>query len=643
MNGTTSSTAKEWLHRWGPVGVVVIAAAGLCSAMFIEPWGIRSGDAYRDNDWLSILFFSAWLHQAVTELGEFPLWCPYVGGGYPTVLHPSDTSLTPLAIPVLLLGPVWGTKLNLLGLTVAGGLGVWGLAREHLGQGRWPATVSAVAYVAAGWFPSMMLVGFYNLAIYHLVPPMLLFLVRGSERLRYAIPAGLLLGWIAFLGGTGSLTVALFTSLLTLGLAASRLVGTPRTAWRPLAVLGIAGGIALGVAAVKIDGVATLLERGEYSHAAERGEMAYGDIDWEAWTDHVYPDLATFLRSAVTHVPLEATYGEDGWPTTLEYAHLGLPLAVIVLLIPAWVAAGRRMAPWLLAGGAFLLLCFGPNSPLDLYRLLIWNVEPLRAISQFYKYGNYFVMLVAVLGAGAGLEPLLRRIGQPRGRALLIGVALGGLLVSLVGNALPLATLCRLPVPATRPDDNFLQVAASHNPLPELGENVYRERARRQELVELYNLRLGLGTIDWYADIYLPENAVAAIHIDPRTGEAQPNRAHAGEVTVVAGNGTVRSWDIGANRVDLTLALDGPATVVINQNHDPAWTSDVGEVVNAEGRLGLQLEGTGTQGVRLRYRPTRFFRGLAISGLVLAGSLGGWFALGLRERRRREERTDGPE
>ena len=641
MTDQKTSTAFERLSRHGPVLVVVGAALVLCSAMFLEPWGIRSGDAYRDNDWLSILFFSAWLHQAVTELGEFPLWCPYVGGGYPTVLHPSDTSLTPLAVFVLLLGPIWGTKVNLLLLTVAGGLGVRGLAREHLGQGRWAATVSAVAYVAAGWFPSMMLVGFFNLAIYHLIPPMLLCLVRASERMRWAIPAGLLLAWVAFLGGTGTLAVGLFATVLTLGLAASRLVGDRRTAWRPLAALGIAGGIALGVAAVKIDGVATLLERGEYSHASERGAMAYADIDWESWGDHVYPDAATFLRSAVTHVPLEATYGEDGWPTSLEYAHLGLPWLAVVLLIPAWVAAWRRMAPWLLAGGVFLLLCFGPNAPVDLYHLLVWNVEPLRAISQFYKYGNYFLMLVLVLGAGAGLEPLLRRIGQPRGKALVLGLALGWLALSLVGNARPLAALCEQPLPEAAEAETFYQVRATENPTPELGDTVYRERVRREELVELYNLRRGIGTVDWYADIYLPEHAVAAIRIDPLTGAASPYRAHAGEVVVVSGDGEVVSWRFGANRIDLELALSGPCTVAINQNHDPAWQSDDADVVSMGGRLGIQLEGTGTRSVQLRYRPARFFRGLAISGLVLAGSVAMWIVTVRRDRRRRGGRSDG--
>ena len=640
MSATPSQPVSDRLRRWAPVGVVAGAALALCLPMFLHPDGIRSGDAYRDNDWLSILLFPAWLHTAVTELGQFPLWCPYVGGGYPAVLHPSDLSLTPLALPVLALGPVWGIKVDLLLLTLVGGLGVLGLAREHLGLGPWAATFSAVAYVAAGWFPSMMMVGFFNLAIYHLVPPLLLCLVRAAERLRHAIPAGLLLGWLAFLGGTGTLTVALFATLLTLGLAGSRLVRDRRRAWRPLVALAATAGIAVCLAAVRIDGVATLLDRGVYSHAEGRGGQDYAAIDWEAWNDHVYPDAATFARAAVTHAPREASYGADGWPTSREYAHLGLPWLAVLLLLPAWVVAGRRLAPWLLAGGAFLLLCFGPNAPVDLYRLLIWEVEPLRAISQFYKYGNYFVMLVAVVGSGAVLDPLLARLADPRLRAAAGALVLVGLGVSLAFNARPLAALCRLPLPDVERADAFDQVAASHNPVPELGETVYRERARVDGLVELYNLRAGVGTVDWYADIYLPEHAIPARFVDPTTGRETANPDYRGEVTVAEGSGRIVGWRPRANTLDVTLNLDGPCTLVVNQNHDPGWRSDDGEVFALRGRLALRLDGQGERTVRLRYRPDRFLRGLGISLFTLAGCGVGWVASGGWPRTRRR-RADG--
>ena len=638
MNTGPDRAALARLRRWGPAAVVLAAAVALCLPMLLHPAGIRSGDAYRDNDWLSILLFPAWLHAAVTELGEFPLWCPFVGGGYPTVLHPSDISLTPLALPVLALGPVWGIKLDLLRLTAVGGLGVLALAREHLGLSRWAAAFSAVAYVAAGWFPSMMMVGFLNLAIYHLIPPLLLCLVRAAERLRHAIPAGLLLGWIAFLAGTGTLTVALFAIVLTLGLAASRLVRDPRGAWRPLAALAAAGGIAVCVAAVKIDGVATLLERGQYSHAAGRGEQSYEGIDWEAWNDHVYPDAATFAHAALTHAPREASYSADGWPSGREYAHLGLPWLAVLLLLPSWWIVGRRLVPWLLAGAVFVALCFGPNSPIDLYRHLIWNLEPLRGISQFYKYGNYFVMLVAVLGSGAILDPLLERLSSPRIRGIAVAAALAGLGISLAFNARPLATLCRLPLPPARPAEAFHQVAAAHNPVPELGEHVYRERARVDGLVELYNLRDGVGTVDWYADIYLPEHTVPALLVDPETGQTTANPDYAGEVTVVEGNGRVVAWRVGANTIDATVALDGPCTVAVNQNHDPAWRSEDGEVFALRGRLALRLAGTGERTVVLRYRPTRFLRGLGISLFALVGCGIGWAVMGRGIRRRG---TDG--
>ena len=177
MSQTESQQPRR--ARW-PVAVVAAVAVAYAVPMFLQPLGIQGADPYRNNDWLSILALARWLHVALHDFGQFPLWCTHLGGGYPTVQHPSDLSLTPLALPVVLFGEVVGIKIDLAVLVFLGGLGMLLLARESLGLGPWGATFSAVAFQASGWLPSMMLVGFFNLAVYQLIPLILYFLIMKS-------------------------------------------------------------------------------------------------------------------------------------------------------------------------------------------------------------------------------------------------------------------------------------------------------------------------------------------------------------------------------------------------------------------------------------------------------------------------------
>ena len=194
--------------------LLVLATIAFLLPMFAEPYGIASGDAFRDNDWLNCRSFDLLSRQAMLEHGQFPLRSHLLGGGFPVIAHPSDGSWAPTILAVLLLGDVLGVKLNLLLLFVAGALGVYALARRWLGLERPASVLSALALVFSAWAPSMLLSGFYHQAFYLLVPGVLYLLLRSPGRPDRLLWSGLLLFWIFQQGGHAFAATAYFLGVV---------------------------------------------------------------------------------------------------------------------------------------------------------------------------------------------------------------------------------------------------------------------------------------------------------------------------------------------------------------------------------------------------------------------------------------------
>jgi len=613
--------------KW-PLAILAALAIVFMLPSFFVFNGLMSDDAFRMADWLSIRFFDAFFHTSVHQFGEFPFWCPYVGGGYPTFQHPSDGSFSPFILPVLFFGPVIGVKINLLILLFLGGLGVFLLGRDICGFGKWPALFSACAFMTAGWLPSMLLVGFYNLAMYMLVPLIVYFVLRAFRQIRFAIPAGVLFAVFSLQGVSGIYALGMFIGFLTLLHSFSWRDRRPRFRFKPAIALGIVLVVLLGVGAVKTLSVRELVGRGFYSHDMENAPDRYSYLDA---VDFFYRSPMHFLESAVTHVSIEAEYdNQSAEPTSDEYSFLGLPwIAVLLFPFGAWFAR-KRLWALLLTGLIFLLLCFGPYFPIDFYSLLIWPLRPLRRISQFYKYFNFYIYFVLVLSVGGALHWLREKRQNDKTAVILTVFTFLLLGQSVIYNAPLFGELFKKPVPQLEQAESFYQVRTTHDPLNGHGFTLYREIVRPEQLTEYYNLSRNVGTIDWYADIYLPENAVPRFFVSPE-GQAIDNADYRGEAWFTDDKNHVVSLSFTANSQRATVNAAHDGLLIFNQNYDPAWTSDSGAVENHEGHLAVRVS-AGTQEVIACYRPAIFFRGLAISLLSLVSCAVAWVLLTRRER-----------
>ncbi len=162
------------------------------------------------NEYLALIppnHFWTW----AKECGWCALWNGSLNGGIPALADPYSSFLHPVvALPILLVGVPFGTKLSIVGAFIMAGLAQWWLARV-LGLGRVARLWSAGMVMVAGHLAARMELGFYGLVIStaacSLVLPPLVALARHGSR-RMAVVLGITLG-LAAIAGQGYLQIAL--------------------------------------------------------------------------------------------------------------------------------------------------------------------------------------------------------------------------------------------------------------------------------------------------------------------------------------------------------------------------------------------------------------------------------------------------
>ncbi len=694
----------------------ILTAAILLFAgwMVVHPLGIASDDAYRDNDWMTDRTFDVLARDALLTHHQLPLRSHQLGGGYPTIGHPFDGTLSPTLLPTLVFGDVIGVKIVIALLLLLGSWGMWGLARGWLGVGKPVAALAVLAFAFAGWVPSMLLVGFYPQALYLVAPALLRLLwVDVEQRPRRSI---LLAGGVLYLllaqAGNAALAVAWFVALATwLKTAADEhpaLVVPALLAWAavagPLAVsreleghpaligvgavvaaglvLGIpkmraaakamgphaARGLAVGAIAIvlglgKIVAVSDLLDRGEYVH-----ELSWGYELWFPRLPHGEPDGRVFRMPGFDpppyadpdffmgldelaeglhgRVPREGEYSPFPPPSGAgpmeerpfgiaerEYMWIGLT-APVALLALVGLGAGRRRAVLATSGACVAGVCLGPHLLPDLHFLLVKGLPGFDSIVQPIKYFGFFLVPVGALAAAGVYDRW-----APADPRAAYGIVAALAAWPFVQSGTALMERFEHPVDVER-EASFSQLVHVGHPDWVAEEPVeierwgrewgLRELARPAGFREYEIVKRGLGIVDWYGTVELPERAVPKTYVTP-SGETLANPRYEGaEVRVGGGEGTVESWDIGPTTLRATVTTTGDARVTFNQSWMEEFVSNTGEVRDDAGLVAVDLSGAGTHDVEVVWRPGRI---LAAIGASLVAAVA-WLLLLIADVRR---------
>lgn len=483
------------------------------------------------------------------------------------------------------------------------------------------------------------------------------------------------LGWL--LAATGSLALAarygrpafLVVGALVCGVWALRSTrlhvfgrALRQPAGRIAAVLLVASTLGVG----KIVAMAPIVAAGDYAHSENVPPSAWPLPGPDGGPANVlrpgkrdeqfYDGPAVLLDGLLRRAPAQGRYGpgpnarigsvavepSDRSTAVAEYNYLGLTLPILVLallgaLLGLREGAGRAQAAVLFAGAVGI--CMGPHLLPDLYFLLASGLPGFRGITQPIKYYSFFILLPAALLAGRGAlatHQLLSRRLTPRLGAAFLALCL---LAPLLQNAPIWTDRFALPLPSST-CVGCAQVKQIGHPswvdwpadrIDTLSDALFLRELRRPPVAREYdNAARGVGTVDWYGTLRLPEPVVPSHYVTP-SGLVLANPGYAGEAWLASGRGRVREVHIGPTEVIVEVDLDSPARLVINQAWLPGFTSPSGPALAHEGLLAIDLT-DGAQEVRLRYRPSAVLVGLAGSLLFF-----GLWSVTLLVLRRRDE------
>ena len=533
--------------------------------------------------------FFFWSHEeaarrTILEYGEIPYWNPYLCGGVVGVANPQDTSLAPDFVLRLAFGTAPGRHLTVLLFFVLAMEGLYVLARRH-GATRLGAVVGAIVFGVSGRLQNAFEHGHLNLLLFALVPWVLLFFERGMKERRFAVAGGFVVAWMILCGGTYTTPYTVQLLLLASVYWSFRieLVKEPMTrglsGWSPWIALSLMGVVAFGLSAVR------LLPMVDVVLGIPRELLG---------------------RQVETPGRVVSALFEVSGPGYQGDAYVGIPIGVLAAL----ALLGRNRSGRWFAGAAlfFALMALGeifPWAPYSIFRKLpVFN--QLRDPYRYVVLVSMFLCLAASRGL-TSIEELPRDLldrlrrrhnGVPFPPAILRAAWLLGLVLALGVVAYGSTEL--LASQRVREGSLFEEpgVSPSH-------QRFRQARGNR-----------------WDAQIW-PSVNLGSLHCFEETKFRQAEglrgdlRAEEYPLDPALASVTRRSWT--PHSIALTVSASEPTRIVINQNYHASWRSSVGEVVDHEGLLAIDVP-TGRHELTLRFRDNTAMVGLTVS--ILA-----WLAL----------------
>ena len=527
--------------------------------------------------------------EALLRHGEWPHWDPHHCGGITIWGNPQSQIFSPSFFLSLVIGTALASKVHTLVHLWLAAFGAYRFARLEARATPLAALGAGTVFGASGFFAWHFIGGHAAFAPFAFTPWLLLAWRRSARDLRHAVAVA---AWMTLTLLEGGVYPFPYFVLL---LAFDLLV---RLRLRNAGAL-VRAGVAAAVLTALLGAVRLVPILGSLSAVPRSTELLQSR------------DLSSLAVSLLDVMPPPGWNDAFGWPEHAgQVGFVGLGLAALGLL------GGRRRAPWLLGALTFATLTLGdlgPASPWALvHRLPIY--DSLRVPSRFLVFVTFYLGILAALGLDA-VTAAGRRL-RPRMRPWL-----------------PAALVLALALDLTL---SFVPIVRFWN-----GPRLHGERAPRFTLVSGAYLaeyasypRRGVGSRQCYEPMFLPAvfglwegPAIQARLLDEEGKTVDPERGRVGEV------------DRTSRRVVFRVDLAEPATLRVNQRHQPGWRTDVGHILPRRGLLEVRLPAGGYD-VTLHYEAegADVAAGLGALGVLLALGL----LVGTRPRRRREAASQGP-
>lgn len=528
-------------------------------------------------DWLFFQLFDEIARQTILEYHQFPLWNPYFCGGTTLIGNPQTTFLVPTFPLILIFGTTFGERLSNIPVLLVGCEGMWRLLR-HLGIGRSGALLGAFAFPFFGRTWGWINNGQHGLPGFALSGWVLYGYLRGLTRPLYLALGAAFFAWQVSYRGietTPEIALGLFVWALFEARRAYLEKRTLRATLWPIGAGAILGILALGFAGLRMIPVLELIT----SHPRVINETRSLNLS-QAFVELYALPPGTKGFSA-------PGYAYIGWATYLLFAGSVL-----------FAKTRARAAIPLCVTLFFMLLTSGMQG---VFSPLVWlhRLPLLRSLRNptLWSCAVAFFMVLAAAYALDELGLFLRSFHRSR-------------IVRFLALLLP-------PVIALGVGIDMLRIGYDHlhghsfpwnwNTPPRVHQDFRQTRGNYFEF-PLWPY-IDRGTLACYDETPFPASPALRPDLPAEEYLADPS----------AGTVVRRAWT--PNRIELTVTLLRPATVLVNQNYAPGWRASVGKVHPQDGLLAVDLP-AGTHALSLRMWPPLCTVGLFAMLLALLAT--GW-------------------
>jgi hypothetical protein len=552
---------RSRLEKWSQLIFVGLAFLSAWSVFMHPTWLAAGGSNY---NWR---LFETWVEagrRSIVWYGQFPLWNPWTCGGQVYLANPQSLVTAPTFILPLIFGTAIGLKLQIVAYLFFAYDGMFRLARKA-GLELPGAFLASVTFGAGGWLALHISVGHCTFQGAALFPYLLLFYLKALDEWEWVIPLGAIAAWIVALGGTSTppMAIVLLTVVSTVDVIKKR---SPRP-YLLLAVAAVAGFVI---------GAIRMLPAFEFAidHPRHLFETdANGVLD--------------FLRGLYGWMGVEPVGGKRYW-----FHEYGLRLSYLTPPLIIWSLKLKPMRRWWLVALIGGLIFAGSAIPFGPWWMLK-HLPLFRDLRVPSRYGILMALSLPIV-CGAAFDDLLKRLANPTTRKR---VAIAVVSLALVDGLIY---------------DYFRFRKVFDTPM----------QPARQEGYRFFHV---VG--DWSSMLYHVMRGPGAIGCDEEAPLQRPVRLDEGDVPQAKlldpSAGQVKAVRWTPNRIEVDVALERPTQVWVNMNWNEHWKVNVGRVLMVGekhkrdvrgGQLAVDMP-AGTETIVLRYRPTSFIAGAAISGV----------------------------
>lgn len=524
--------------------------------------------------------------SSAAEFPRPPLWIPMLEGGRSQLEYPFDVSLNPLSFLIIFFGEIISMNISWYLFYLFAVCSMYIFTRHILKFNIFGSIISSLIFSMSGAFGYLFQNGNFYCKEVLLLPLLLFFFIKARDNNRYIILCSFILSLMLFSTILFFPVIFLFICLFTCISSFQIKNGKISLDSRYINVLA------------RICLLTTLLSTIKVLPFL-RFFFANNRISGTNYADSIDSANTFYLFFRRLFIP------EDSGPGTM---YLGV--GPVILCLFSSIRYFSQIKSYLIILLIFIILSFGPNSPVDLHRFL-WPLPFFNSIKEISKYYSVIIVFLMAILAGksfAFFEKFRVKSFSNIVPAIIIAVIYCNLLTSNIGY--------------------FNVFDAKFDYKPEKGDlfhvkllNIHQGDESIADSLLYFLSKKNIGLLDFDHFLKRGSSVMPKYYLLPKYAFLSPstsiivlpNPDYVGEARFLNTDNKVKAVNIEPNLISIGITMKQPDTLVINQNFDKYWRSNFGKIEDHEGLLSLKFYEPRDGVIRITYFPKLFFAGLGLS------------------------------